>query len=76
MGVIIFPFWYHFGDVRFSARIVFELEGAFVGKRRKKVWQAAPCLFWTMWKAVNRIVFRNAFCRYRTSNQCLFFCFR
>ena len=35
-------------------------KGTFVGKRRKKVWQAAPsCLFWTLWKARNRIVFKE-----------------
>ena len=34
-------------------------KGTFVGKKRKKVWQAAPCLFWTTWKARNRIVFKE-----------------
>ena len=37
-------------------------KGAFVGKRRKKVWQEAPsCLFWTVWKARNRTVFKEDF---------------
>ena len=37
-------------------------KSAFVGKRRKKVWQAAPsCLFWTVWKTRNRIVFKDDF---------------
>ena len=36
-------------------------KGAFVGKRRKIVWQVAPCLFWTVWKARNRIVFKDDF---------------
>ena len=36
-------------------------KGAFIGKRRKKDWQAAPFLFWTMWKAKNRIVFKDDF---------------
>ena len=36
-------------------------KSAFVGKRRKKVWQSAPCLFWTMWKTRNRIVFKDDF---------------
>ena len=35
---------------------------AFVGKRRKKVWQTTPsCLFWTVWKARNRIAFKDDF---------------
>ena len=48
--------------VKLSARDAFGLERCFVGKRRKKVWQAAPsCLFWTMWKARNIIVFKDEF---------------
>ena len=34
-------------------------KGTFVGKRRNKVWQATPCLFWTVWMARNRIVFKE-----------------
>ena len=35
---------------------------AFVGKRRKKVWQTArSCLFWTVWKARNKIAFKDDF---------------
>ena len=37
-------------------------KGAFVGKRRKKVWQTTPsCLFGTEWKARNRIAFKDDF---------------
>ena len=37
-------------------------KGAFVGKRRKKVWQTTPsCLFWIVWKARNRIAFKDDF---------------
>ena len=33
---------------------------AFVGRKRKKVWQAAPlCLFWTIWKEMNSRGFEN-----------------
>ena len=32
--------------------------GSFVGKKNRKVWRAGPlCLFWTIWKARNRIAF-------------------
>ena len=31
----------------------------FVGKRKKKVWRTTPCLFWTMWKVRNRIIFKE-----------------
>ena len=35
-------------------------QGAAVGKRRKKIWFAAPlCLFWNLWHARNRLVFEN-----------------
>ena len=34
--------------------------GSFLGKKRRKVGRAAPlCLFWTVWKERNRIVFKN-----------------
>ena len=35
-------------------------QGAAVGKKRKRIWLAAPlCLFWTLWRARNRVVFEN-----------------
>ena len=34
--------------------------GSFVGRKRKKVWRAAPlCLFWTNWKERNSRVLKN-----------------
>ncbi|WJZ87793.1 hypothetical protein VitviT2T_007145 [Vitis vinifera] len=34
--------------------------GSFVGKKRKKIWNSIPlCIFWTVWKERNRIVFRG-----------------
>ena len=35
-------------------------QSASVGKKRKRVWMAAPlCLFWTLWLERNRVVFEN-----------------
>ena len=35
-------------------------DGSFVGKKRKGVWRASPlCLFWTVWKARNKIAFEE-----------------
>ena len=34
--------------------------GSFVGKRRKKAWMTAPlCIFWTIWRERNRLVFED-----------------
>ena len=34
--------------------------GSFVGKKRQKVWKTVPlCLFWMIWKEINRIAFEN-----------------
>ncbi|WJZ80362.1 hypothetical protein VitviT2T_000290 [Vitis vinifera] len=34
--------------------------GSFVGKKRKKVWRVAPLhIFWTVWKARNRLAFKD-----------------
>ena len=31
-----------------------------MGKKHKKIWLAAPlCLFWTLWRERNRVVFEN-----------------
>ena len=33
---------------------------SFVGKKRKKVWRVAPLhIFWTIWKARNRLAFKD-----------------
>ena len=50
-------------------------KGAFVGKRRKKVWQTTPCLFWTMWKARNRIGFKDDFLSIQNLKYLFFFFF-
>ena len=36
------------------------LHGSFVGNKCKKVWRAAPLyIFWTVWKARNRLTFND-----------------
>ena len=35
-------------------------QSANIGKKRKRVWMAAPlCIFWTLWMERNRVVFEN-----------------
>ena len=35
-------------------------QGSFVGKRCKKAWMIAPlCIFWTLWRERNRLVFEG-----------------
>ena len=35
-------------------------QGAAVGKKRKRIWLAAPlCIFWTLWRARNKLSFEN-----------------
>ena len=35
-------------------------QSASIGKKRKRVWMAAPlCIFWTLWMERNRVVFEN-----------------
>ena len=49
-------------------------QSASVGKKRKRVWMAAPlCLFWTLWLERNRVVFENeAPSAYRLKSSFLF----
>ena len=40
--------------------VLLSWRGSFVGKKRKKIWKSIPlCIFWTVWKERNRIVFRG-----------------
>ena len=55
-----FPFLAPIGSPGLVREMLLGWKSAFVGKRRKKVWQAAPsCLLWIVWKARNRIVFKE-----------------
>ena len=60
MGAIILSlefFWVMQPTVR---EILLGWHGSFVGRKRKKIWRAAPlCLFWTIWKKRNRRSFEN-----------------
>ena len=40
--------------------VLFSWRGSFVGKKRKKIWNSIPlCIFWTVWKEMNRLAFRE-----------------
>ena len=40
--------------------ILMSWNGSFVGKKHKKVWRVGPlCIFWTIWKAKNKIAFED-----------------
>ena len=40
--------------------VLFIWRGPFVGKKRKKIWKSIPlCIFWTVWKEMNRLAFRG-----------------
>ena len=58
-GSYFSPFFALIGSFRFNEGYAFGLERCFVGKRRTKVWQVAICLFWTVWKTRNKIVFKE-----------------
>ena len=52
------------GSARFT---LISWKGSFARKKGKKIWMAAPiCLFWTIWRGRNRVVFdnvlKNLFC--------------
>lgn len=39
---------------------VISWRGSFVGRKRRKTWKLVPlCIFWTLWKERNRIVFKD-----------------
>ena len=55
----IFSVWCVLGVALFNERVALKFD-TFVGRKRKKVWRAAPlCLFWTVWKEMNNRVFDN-----------------
>ena len=40
--------------------VLFSWRGHLVGKKRKKIWKAIPlCIFWTVWKEMNRLAFKG-----------------
>ena len=50
------------GVPRESQRDVSQLEGPFVGRKRKRIWTSIPlCIFWTVWKERNRLTFRGGY---------------
>ena len=45
---------------RTVCQLLLAWQSASVGKKRKRIWMAAPlCLFWTLWLERNRVVFEN-----------------
>ena len=42
------------------SEIFLSWNGSFVSKHHKKAWMAAPmCIFWTLWREINRLVFED-----------------
>ena len=39
--------------------VVTSWKGSFVGKKRKKAWNSVPCVFWSVWKEMNHIAFKE-----------------
>ena len=40
--------------------VLISWRGSFVGKKRKKIWDSILlCIFWTVWKEMNRLAFRG-----------------
>ena len=40
--------------------VLFSWRGAFVGKKKKKLWNFIPLfIFWTVWKEMNKLAFRG-----------------
>ena len=40
--------------------VLFSWRGPFVRKKRKKIWNSIPlCIFWTVWKEMNRLAFKG-----------------
>ena len=40
--------------------VLYSWRGAFVGKKRKKLWNSIPLfIFWTVWKEKNKLAFRG-----------------
>ena len=61
MGAAVY-FWNYVGKPEAVGDTLLSWKCVLVNKKRKKVWLAGPfCLFWTVWKARNRIVFKDEF---------------
>ena len=61
MGHLLLFFWCSLGPSWFCLTNFGRMEGVFCRQKRKDVWRAGPlCLFWTIWKARNKIAFDGA----------------
>ena len=61
MGAAVY-FWNYVGKPEAVGDTLLSWICVLVNKKRKKVWLAGPfCLFWTIWKPRNRIVFKDEF---------------
>ena len=59
-----------------SVQDTLELEWGQIGKKQRKTWQARPfCLFWSVSKARNAIVFRDEILSIQRLNASFVFCF-
>ena len=59
MGSLFFSGWHQMG-VPLVKEVLISWKGPFKGKEKRKTWCSVPlCIFWSIWRERNHIVFRE-----------------